>query len=200
MASVEGETFTAEVLAQVEAVDVGGTIRCLSDTLDSKHRLVSAQGILRVDDQSLSRYRFRHILFQKHLYNSLDPVKRVYLHQAVGTALEMLYGGAIAGGRGCHAAIGAALSGSRGCGESGWLSASSGREGATAYTPTQEAVEYFQRALALLDGFHRTNCGGTGGRRWPAGSTRAWATYWSGPGSTTRPGWPIKGPWPCARG
>jgi adenylate cyclase len=92
MASVEGETFTAEVIAQVEASDEAEAVRCLSDTLDRKHRLVSAQRVLRLDGQRLSRYRFRHILFQKHLYNSLDPVLRVHLHQAVGTAPETLYG------------------------------------------------------------------------------------------------------------
>jgi DNA-binding SARP family transcriptional activator/predicted negative regulator of RcsB-dependent stress response len=92
VACVEGETFTAEVMAQVEATDVGEMVRCLSDTLDRKHRLVIAQRVLRLDGQRLSRYRFRHILFQKHLYNSLDSVQRVHLHQAVGTALEGLYG------------------------------------------------------------------------------------------------------------
>ncbi|NIN65217.1 MAG: hypothetical protein GTO63_11060 [Anaerolineae bacterium] len=53
---------------------------------------MSAQGVLRRDSQRLSLYRFRHILFQRYLYSSLDPVERVHLHQAVGTALEALYG------------------------------------------------------------------------------------------------------------
>jgi tetratricopeptide (TPR) repeat protein len=88
-ASVEGETFTAEVVARVTASGEGETVRCLSDTLDRRHRLVSARGVLRMGNQCLSQYRFRHILFQKHLYNSLDPVERVHLHQAVGTALEV---------------------------------------------------------------------------------------------------------------
>jgi DNA-binding SARP family transcriptional activator/predicted ATPase len=92
VASVEGETFTAEVIAKVDAADEAETVRCLSDTLDRKHRLVGAQRFLRLDGQRLSRYRFRHILFQKHLYHSLDPVQRVYLHQAVGAVLETLYG------------------------------------------------------------------------------------------------------------
>jgi DNA-binding SARP family transcriptional activator len=91
VASVEGETFTAEVVARVGAADEGETVRSLSDTLDRKYRLVGARGILRLDGQRLSRYRFRHILFQKYLYNRLDPVERAHLHQAVGAALEMLY-------------------------------------------------------------------------------------------------------------
>jgi DNA-binding SARP family transcriptional activator/tetratricopeptide (TPR) repeat protein len=87
VASVEGETFTAEVAAQVTGTGVHETVRCLSDALDRKHRLVSAQQVLQVDGQHLSRYRFRHILFQRHLYSSLDRVSRVHLHQAV----EYLY-------------------------------------------------------------------------------------------------------------
>lgn len=40
----------------------------------------------------LSHYRFRHILFQRYLYNNLDEVERNYLHEAVGKELEGLYG------------------------------------------------------------------------------------------------------------
>ena len=92
VASVEGETFTAEVVARVRAADEEETVRCLSDTLDKAYRLVGARGIMRLDGQCLSQYRFRHILFQRHLYNRLDPVRRARLHQAVGMALEWLYG------------------------------------------------------------------------------------------------------------
>jgi len=45
-----------------------------------------------MDGQLLSCYRFRHILFQRYLYSSLDEVERVHLHEQVGTALEGLYG------------------------------------------------------------------------------------------------------------
>ena len=92
IASVEGEIFTAEVAAQVQAVDERKMVRSLSDQLGRKHRLVAAQEIRQVNDQHLSSYRFQHILFQQYLYRQLDPVERVYLHQAVGTALETLYG------------------------------------------------------------------------------------------------------------
>jgi tetratricopeptide (TPR) repeat protein len=92
VACVEGETFTAEVIASVEGTKVGQMVRCLSDTLDRKHHLVSAQRVLWLDGQHLSQYRFRHILFQKHLYNGLDPVKRAHLHREIGTVLETIYG------------------------------------------------------------------------------------------------------------
>ncbi|MBL7183248.1 MAG: AAA family ATPase [Anaerolineae bacterium] len=99
-ASVEGETFTAEVVARVRAADDREMVGHLSGELDRRHRLVRAQGILRMDGQRpstssgqrLSRYRFRHILFQKYLYNSLDQVERTYLHEDIGNVLERLYG------------------------------------------------------------------------------------------------------------
>jgi predicted ATPase/transcriptional regulator with XRE-family HTH domain len=92
LASVEGETFTAEVVARVQAMDEQQMVRRLSSVADRQHRLVRSEGIERMGQQSLSRYRFGHILFQKYLYESLDAPERVYLHEAVGRALENLYG------------------------------------------------------------------------------------------------------------
>ena len=92
VASVEGEEFTAEVVARVQAVDERGLVRRLSGELEKQHHLVSAQGIRRLGAQRLSLYRFRHNLFQKYLYGSLDEVERVYLHEDVGNVLEALYG------------------------------------------------------------------------------------------------------------
>jgi len=92
IASVEGEAFTAEVVARVQAVDERGLIRRLSRELDRQHHLVGAQGVQRLGRQRLSLYRFQHNLFQKYLYNSLDEVERSYLHEDVGNVLEELYG------------------------------------------------------------------------------------------------------------
>jgi predicted ATPase len=92
VASVEGEVFTAEVVARVRATDEWKMLGCLSGELDRRHRLIRAQSIVRIGGQLLSRYRFRHILSQKYLYSSLDEVERVHLHEQVGTALEGLYG------------------------------------------------------------------------------------------------------------
>ncbi len=91
MASVEGETFAAEVLARVLKADEREVVHWLS-RLDTEHRLVGAQVMRRVNGQRLSTYRFRHVLFQRYLYNSLGEGERAYLHQDVGTALEALYG------------------------------------------------------------------------------------------------------------
>jgi oligopeptide transport system substrate-binding protein len=149
VASVEGETFTAEVVAQVRLTDEQEMIQHLSGKLDREHHLVNAQGIRRMDGQSLSLYRFRHILFQRYLYNSLDPVERAHLHQAVGTALEALSGE----GEEEIAALSAQLA--RHFQEAGIATkavdylcqAGDQARGLYAY---QEAIDYYQRALASL--------------------------------------------------
>ncbi|MGE5602904.1 MAG: ATP-binding protein [Nitrososphaerales archaeon] len=93
VASVEGEEFTAEVLAQVQKEEVRGLVRRLSEELQREHRLVRAEGLRQLDARRLALYRFQHTLFQRFLYNGLDPVERAYLHEDVGNALEALYGG-----------------------------------------------------------------------------------------------------------
>ncbi|HXF60057.1 MAG TPA: AAA family ATPase [Caldilineaceae bacterium] len=94
VASVEGELFTAEVVAQVQGMSERQLIGQLSSVLDRQQDLIRVQGIRRVDGsgQTISQYRFRHILFQRFLYEGLDLVERVYLHRAVGQAIEQLYG------------------------------------------------------------------------------------------------------------
>jgi DNA-binding SARP family transcriptional activator len=149
VASVEGETFTAEVVARVRAADEEEMVRRLSDSLDRRHRLVSARGVLRIGDQCLSQYRFRHILFQRYLYDSLDLVERVHLHQAVGTALETLYE------EGAGAVEGVALQLARhfeaaGIAEKAGAYLYEAGERARRLYANQEAVDHFRRALALL--------------------------------------------------
>ncbi len=95
-ASVEGETFTAEVMARVQGLDEDEVVRWLSGPLSKRHHLVRAHSIRRADGRRLSRYRFRHILFQSYLYRSLDEVERGQLHEAVGIALETVYGERVA--------------------------------------------------------------------------------------------------------
>jgi len=91
-ASVEGEEFTAEVVARAVVGDVEAIIQRLSDELGATHRLIAAHSVQRVGSRNLSRYRFRHFLFQRYLYDSLDVVQRARLHETVGNALEDLHG------------------------------------------------------------------------------------------------------------
>jgi len=99
VASVEGDEFTAEVVAGVLGIDTPHAIRELSGPLGREQRLVVA---LRQELQAgpcLARYGFRHHLFQEYLYARLDVAERARLHGAVGNALEAVRGeqsGAIA--------------------------------------------------------------------------------------------------------
>ena len=96
IASVEGEVFTAEVVADVAGRTgrdpVGELITRLSGPLSRQHRLVYAEGVAHIATQRLSHYRFGHILFQTYLYSGLDPAERASYHQSVGEALARLYG------------------------------------------------------------------------------------------------------------
>ncbi len=91
VAAVEGEDFTAETIAEVLSLDRRDVTRALSRSLDRDHQLVGARGVKRLGDQRLSLYRFRHNLFQAYLYDTLDEVERVQLHEDVGHALAQLY-------------------------------------------------------------------------------------------------------------
>lgn len=91
-ASVQGVEFYAEVLARVLRTDEREIVQRLSSELDRKHRLIRAQAIERLGSQRISSYSFRHSMFQKYLYDRLDPVERSYLHEDVGAVLENFYG------------------------------------------------------------------------------------------------------------
>jgi len=54
VASVQGEVFTAEVLARVQSGDVQETVQRLSGELSRAHRLVSAESLQRLGSQPLS--------------------------------------------------------------------------------------------------------------------------------------------------
>jgi DNA-binding SARP family transcriptional activator/predicted ATPase len=91
-ASVEGEVFTAEAVARVLEMDERQVLGWLSGPITHKHQLVQAQELQLLGKQRLSRYRFRHFLFQRYLYTMLDPVLQAHLHQDMGCVLENLYG------------------------------------------------------------------------------------------------------------
>jgi len=90
-ASVQGETFIVETLAMVLGKSEAHIVEHLSGELCRQHRLVFAEGLQRLGSTTLSRYRFRHALYQRQLYQNLDPVLKTRLHQATGEALEKRY-------------------------------------------------------------------------------------------------------------
>lgn len=93
VASVEGEQFTLEVVAHLLQMERHQVVRWLGSELDRQHQLVQMVGIIQSGEQMITRYRFRHILFQRYLYSRLDTAQRVVMHSAVAEQLEALYAG-----------------------------------------------------------------------------------------------------------
>jgi len=93
VASVEGESFTSEVIAQVQGLGRRQLLGLLSQELGKRHRLVRGLEEVKVGQQLLSRYQFAHILFQRYLYDSLSTGERQLLHGEIARALEALYAG-----------------------------------------------------------------------------------------------------------
>jgi DNA-binding SARP family transcriptional activator len=91
VASVEGEQFTAEVMADVLHQDAQQIRELLSQEAGKQHRMVAAETTRHVGEQNLALYRFRHALFQTYLYHHLDVVEKARLHGLVAQKLEEVY-------------------------------------------------------------------------------------------------------------
>jgi DNA-binding SARP family transcriptional activator len=89
VASVQGEEFVAEVVGAVEG-DPAAATRLSSESRRSPG-VVQASGVSRVEGRLAARHRFRHALYQRFLYDHLDPAERLRLHEATARALEELY-------------------------------------------------------------------------------------------------------------
>jgi tetratricopeptide (TPR) repeat protein len=90
-ASVEGESFTVEVVAAAAGLEPGAVGHALGAVLADQQHLIEPEIGREVDGYRLSRYRFRHNLFQTYLYAAAGPTERARLHYAIGTALERVY-------------------------------------------------------------------------------------------------------------
>ncbi len=146
VASVEGENFTVEVVARVQEMSQRELLRCLSQDLEKRHRLVRERATVEVGHQHLCRYQFAHVLFQQYLYQRLSHGERMLFHAEIAQALEELYQGrtdeitvqlahhyAEAGKR--EKAVGYLLQ--------------AGDRARTLYAH-QEAVDHYRRAILLL--------------------------------------------------
>lgn len=89
--SVEGEEFTAEILAQVKKVDEFKLLEDLDVELRKRYRLITDDGVLFVSDKTISRFQFSHTLFHTHVYKEIGEARKVKLHLAVAVCLEELY-------------------------------------------------------------------------------------------------------------
>lgn len=89
-ASVEGEDFTAEVIAAVRRVEPDRVLDDL-ELLARKRDLVSFKEEKSLAQQIISLFEFRHSLMRSHLYERLQPPQRRRLHQRIAECLEVLY-------------------------------------------------------------------------------------------------------------
>lgn len=146
IASVEGDVFTAEVIARAQGVKEQQVWNYLSHGLAMRPGLIQPEVLIWQGNQSLSRYRFRHHLFRQYFYQHMDVIERAQLHRAVLAALEDLHGsanGALAGALAHHAeAAGLADQAAQ-----RWLEAGQHAYSLSAY---DEAVSLFHRSLAAL--------------------------------------------------
>lgn len=95
IASVEGETFTAQVIARLQGLQERNVLQLLSRELEKRHRLVRKQAEVRLNHRMLTRFQFAHALFQQYLYNQLSISERQLLHGEIAEALAELYKGRI---------------------------------------------------------------------------------------------------------
>ena len=93
IASVEGEVFTAQIVAEVHNMAEKSLQSQLVRELERRHRLIREQGEQKTDWGRLSRYRFNHILFQDYLYKQLSQGERRLLHREVAAVMEKIYQG-----------------------------------------------------------------------------------------------------------
>jgi oligopeptide transport system substrate-binding protein len=93
IASVEGDIFTAQVVARVQEVAERKLLKRLSRELEMQHRLVIESGNLEIGKRLLFQFQFTHTLFHQYLYNNLGEGERVTLHRDVAEVLEELYEG-----------------------------------------------------------------------------------------------------------
>ena len=89
IASIEGEIFPAELIAKVQNKDLWQTVKALN-SLDKEHHLIKQLDFREVADKRLSRYAFRHQLFQKYIYQQLCEAEQVLLHGRVANTLTTL--------------------------------------------------------------------------------------------------------------
>ncbi|HEY4640574.1 MAG TPA: AAA family ATPase [Thermoanaerobaculia bacterium] len=93
VASVEGEVFTAEVVARIQEIAERDLLRKLSEELGARHRLVAEGDVTRIGRSFVSHYAFTHALFQQYFYEHLGRRERMLLHDNVADLIEQLYAG-----------------------------------------------------------------------------------------------------------
>jgi predicted ATPase len=87
MAAVEGEEFCAETVAAALGLPAAEVIGILSGALGRQRHLVTSVRMGSVGDRRASLYRFRHALFQRYLYETLDAAERAFRHDRLAEVI-----------------------------------------------------------------------------------------------------------------
>ena len=95
IASIEGELFTAQVVARAQGQDESQVLHQLAGELGRRHRLVREYEEIKVGSHYLTRFQFGHVLFQQYLYQRLSRAERRLWHGKIARILETLYAGHI---------------------------------------------------------------------------------------------------------
>lgn len=94
LAAVEGETFTVEVLARVQAGDNLTMLHYLAPLAAYRYKFAQEGDVEYVNGRRLKHFRFRHVLLQQYIYAQISGGEKAYLHGEIASALEDLYGSA----------------------------------------------------------------------------------------------------------
>jgi DNA-binding SARP family transcriptional activator/tetratricopeptide (TPR) repeat protein len=92
VAAVDGELFCLEAVAAVLGRTPDESLWAMMDELESVHGLTQVHDVQRVGQSLRTLCRFRHILFQRFLYDRMAEGERVRIHRTLGEALESLHG------------------------------------------------------------------------------------------------------------
>jgi len=87
-ASVQGNVFWAELLADVHDDTLISIVRRLSGTLQRGRHIVVDAGPLELASGTVSQFRFRHDLLREYVYQSLTENERRVLHKVVAAQIE----------------------------------------------------------------------------------------------------------------
>ena len=88
--SIEGQSFTAQVVAKLHDMSEREILKYLSHELEKRHRLVKEGSTERIGRNWLSQFSFSQSMFQHYLYNEMSARERMILH---GDADAMIAGG-----------------------------------------------------------------------------------------------------------
>ena len=89
-AAIEGDQFTVEVIAGVLDMSPMNTAKILARRAPAN--LVETVGTYHIDGSRVTKYRFCYSLARRFVYNQIDDVERIYLHEAVAKQIQSLAG------------------------------------------------------------------------------------------------------------